>query len=234
MTANETKEGWMMRRGFTLIELLVVIAIIAILAAILFPVFAKAREKARQSSCLSNVKQIMLGVLQYCQDYDENLPIGTSYWYAPDGGGASTRTDPMPWFEELTPYIKNTQIFACPSDSNNQQTVSTWPNNPKTLSYCANMCFEQFGFQNISTLKDCSRYVFMLDSDAWETYWYNTTEPIDGPNQYHRPYSQAAWRHNDGCNMGFLDGHAKWTNIGGMKGGIIGQSLSFNPYIHNW
>ena len=87
----------MKRSGFTLIELLVVIAIIAILAAILFPVFAKAREKARQSSCLSNVKQIMLGVLQYCQDYDENLPIGTSYWYAPDGGGAASRTDPMPW-----------------------------------------------------------------------------------------------------------------------------------------
>jgi len=76
-----------MRRGFTLIELLVVIAIIAILAAILFPVFARAREKARQTSCLSNVKQIVLAALMYCQDYDETIAIGwedggeASYWY---------------------------------------------------------------------------------------------------------------------------------------------------------
>src|SRR5664279_3561453 len=69
--STEFPGGNVMRRGFTLIELLVVIAIIAILAAILFPVFAKAREKARQSSCSSNVKQIMLGVLQYAQDFDE-------------------------------------------------------------------------------------------------------------------------------------------------------------------
>ena len=66
----------MSRRGFTLIELLVVIAIIAILAAILFPVFAKAREKARQASCLSNVKQMCLALMQYAQDYDETLPQG--------------------------------------------------------------------------------------------------------------------------------------------------------------
>jgi len=72
-----------MRRGFTLIELLVVIAIIAILAAILFPVFAKAREKARQTSCLANVKQLMLGILSYAQDYDERLPL------TPDPGAMS-------------------------------------------------------------------------------------------------------------------------------------------------
>jgi len=223
----------MKRSGFTLIELLVVIAIIAILAAILFPVFAKAREKARQSSCLSNVKQIMLGVLQYCQDYDENLPIGTSYWYAPDGGGAASRTDPMPWSEELTPYIKNTQIFACPSDSNPQMTVSTWPNNPKTLSYCANMCFEQFGFQKIGTLTDAAKYVFMWDSESWNSYWYQPTDTSLAATSY-RPWLSAAWRHNDGCNMGFLDGHGKWVSSTGMQGGISGRALSFNPYIHNW
>ncbi len=78
-----------MRRGFTLIELLVVIAIIAILAAILFPVFAKAREKARQSSCLSNMKQIVLGTMQYAQDYDERLPMR---WLATDSAGTGYPT----------------------------------------------------------------------------------------------------------------------------------------------
>jgi prepilin-type N-terminal cleavage/methylation domain-containing protein len=97
----------MRRRGFTLIELLVVIAIIAILAAILFPVFAKAREKARQSSCLSNVKQLMLGVMQYAQDYDEVLPA--SYY---PGNPAASDT----WYEKLEPYLKSTQILVCPSE----------------------------------------------------------------------------------------------------------------------
>ena len=90
-----------MRRGFTLIELLVVIAIIAILAAILFPVFAKAREKARQASCLSNLKQLGLGWLSYAQDYDERT---TTYRYPTEY-----------WPHKIQPYVKNTQIFVCPS-----------------------------------------------------------------------------------------------------------------------
>ena len=90
--------------AFTLIELLVVIAIIAILAAILFPVFARARENARRSSCLSNMKQIGLGVIQYTQDYDEKYPIGR------DLGGIG-------WAGQTLPYIKSSQIFVCPSDT---------------------------------------------------------------------------------------------------------------------
>jgi prepilin-type N-terminal cleavage/methylation domain-containing protein/prepilin-type processing-associated H-X9-DG protein len=89
-------------RGFTLIELLVVIAIIAILAAILFPVFAKARDKARQSSCLSNLKQIALASLGYAQDYDEAFAAHLGF-----GGKA--------WPTLLVPYVKSTQIFQCPS-----------------------------------------------------------------------------------------------------------------------
>lgn len=94
-------------RGFTLIELLVVVAIIGILAAILFPVFARARENARRSSCQSNLKQIGLGLMQYVQDYDEQmapldaLPYGV--W----------RKHP---FERMEPYLKNSQVFKCPSD----------------------------------------------------------------------------------------------------------------------
>ena len=100
-----------MRRGFTLIELLVVIAIIAILAAILFPVFAKAREKARQSSCLSNIKQLGLAELQYAQDYDECFsPLGYNNSNPADWGQ-------MGWAVRIEPYAKNVQIFKCPSQS---------------------------------------------------------------------------------------------------------------------
>ncbi|MGE5531121.1 MAG: DUF1559 domain-containing protein, partial [Bacteroidota bacterium] len=96
-----------MRRGFTLIELLVVIAIIAILAAILFPVFAKAREKARQSSCLSNVKQLSLAMMQYVQDYDESFPMAWCYFGTPEAMQI--------WKIHVAPYVKNTQVFVCPS-----------------------------------------------------------------------------------------------------------------------
>lgn len=99
------------RHGFTLIELLVVIAIIAILAAILFPVFAQAREKARAISCLSNEKQMGLGLMQYSQDNDENLPPAWFGYPAVGFPGAAR------WMDVIQPYVKNTQIFTDP-DSN--------------------------------------------------------------------------------------------------------------------
>jgi prepilin-type N-terminal cleavage/methylation domain-containing protein/prepilin-type processing-associated H-X9-DG protein len=100
-----------MRRAFTLIELLVVIAIIAILAAILFPVFAQAREKARQTSCLSNLKQIGLGLMMYAQDYDETYPINIYL-------GANPDTSPCVHISQvaISAYIKNRDIYRCPSD----------------------------------------------------------------------------------------------------------------------
>ena len=91
------------RSAFTLIELLVVIAIIAILAAILFPVFARARENARRASCTSNLKQIGLGVIQYQQDYDETMPR-IDY-------GEGTK-----WMDITQPYLKSAQVFSCPSE----------------------------------------------------------------------------------------------------------------------
>jgi prepilin-type N-terminal cleavage/methylation domain-containing protein len=97
------------RFGFTLIELLVVIAIIAILAAILFPVFARAREKARQTSCLSNVKQLTLAFMMYAQDYDEY--IRTSALSNPVHHTFS------PWFFGIRPYVMNNDIYRCPSES---------------------------------------------------------------------------------------------------------------------
>ena len=101
---------WIQRRrqAFTLIELLVVIAIIAILAAILFPVFAQAREKARQASCLSNGKQLGLGLLQYVQDYDETYPSGSGSTFIGIG-----------WAGEIYTYVKSTKVYSCPDDSYN-------------------------------------------------------------------------------------------------------------------
>jgi prepilin-type N-terminal cleavage/methylation domain-containing protein len=106
------------RAGFTLIELLVVIAIIAILAAILFPVFARAREKARQTSCLSNMKQCALSILMYVQDYDETFPrvpnVADPYL---NPKGPVEKQGWLYWAQMIQPYVKSPQILACPSDS---------------------------------------------------------------------------------------------------------------------
>jgi len=107
-----------MRTGFTLIELLVVIAIIAILAAILFPVFARAREKARQTSCLSNVNEIALGVLMYNGDYDERFPLG--FVNRPDFADRYT------WPGAIFPCVKNVQVFDCPSQGTQSVKSSTY------------------------------------------------------------------------------------------------------------
>ncbi len=102
----------MKKSAFTLIELLVVIAIIAILAAILFPAFARARENARKASCMSNLKQIGLGIMQYTQDYDERFPM--RYY-----GGAGGRQEANTWRRVIMPYVKSTQLFQCPSNTRN-------------------------------------------------------------------------------------------------------------------
>jgi prepilin-type N-terminal cleavage/methylation domain-containing protein/prepilin-type processing-associated H-X9-DG protein len=115
------------QRGFTLIELLVVIAIIAILASILFPVFARARENARRSSCLSNLKQLGLGIAQYTQDYDENYPAGFQ---------ANSDWVNRSWPVTIQPYVKSIQVFACPSDSMPGKVDQNWQG--KAISYASN------------------------------------------------------------------------------------------------
>jgi prepilin-type N-terminal cleavage/methylation domain-containing protein/prepilin-type processing-associated H-X9-DG protein len=121
-----------MKKGFTLIELLVVIAIIAILSAILFPVFAQAREKARQTQCSSNLKQLGLAFMQYAQDYDEAMP-GSDFWG-------------LKWAGHVYPYVKSADVFHCPDDSNGATTsngVSLYP-----LSYVENCAIGQFSGSN--------------------------------------------------------------------------------------
>jgi prepilin-type N-terminal cleavage/methylation domain-containing protein/prepilin-type processing-associated H-X9-DG protein len=125
--------------AFTLIELLVVIAIIAILAAILFPVFAKAREKARQAACMSNEKQIGLGILQYIQDYDEKFPSGVTGIAAPAPPSAAnpvvaSNGAGVGWAGGISPYVKSAQLFKCPDDSTPPAAANTYP-----VSYALNM-----------------------------------------------------------------------------------------------
>ncbi|MGI5820427.1 MAG: DUF1559 domain-containing protein [Armatimonadota bacterium] len=200
----------MSRRGFTLIELLVVIAIIAILAAILFPVFARAREKARQTSCLSNVKQIMLGVLMYAQDYDEALPVA-SHWYRGDG-------TTVVWDQALDPYVKNQQVFVCPSGRNSQHA--------RSLSYGWN--WREFGYlsstggfsNNPSTtlgeIEKPAETILLGDSED-----PNARSSTSGPRYLYRRDTTnptlLPTRHNGGGNMGLLDGHAKWYQVSELQ-----------------
>ncbi|MHB8997613.1 MAG: DUF1559 family PulG-like putative transporter [Armatimonadota bacterium] len=191
----------MSKRGFTLIELLVVIAIIAILAAILFPVFAKAREKARQSSCLSNVKQLSIAMLSYAQDYDEMMPranniVPASSTTLLDGTSANTTVN-MLWMYQIVPYIKNAQVFACPSAAVKMpaSTYSQSANYGFNDTYC--------GGVSLGVLQVPAETIMLVDCTYYLADW--DINASGGDN--HAPPSPI---HNEGSNCNFADGHAKW------------------------
>ncbi len=185
----------MRRAGFTLIELLVVIAIIAILAAILFPVFARAREKARQTSCLSNMKQLGLAFDMYCQDYDECTPIaylGPSWW-------ADS------WKARILPYAKNYQLFNCPS----KKTAD-----PPTGSgiYGINAYIGEVGVYSMSLS------VFTQPAETFALGENGDGDWVIEPNGAYctPPWPDTGWVkaiHNNGSNFAFMDGHAKWLTL---------------------
>jgi prepilin-type N-terminal cleavage/methylation domain-containing protein/prepilin-type processing-associated H-X9-DG protein len=143
------------QRGFTLIELLVVIAIIAILAAILFPVFARARENARRTSCQSNLKQIGLGLMQYTQDYDERF-MRPLHYIGPSHAGNTN------WGRTIQPYVKSTQLFTCPSDSSTADVAGGYWGTDRRfrISYGMN---ESFGDLSLAALNSPATTVMVVD-----------------------------------------------------------------------
>jgi prepilin-type N-terminal cleavage/methylation domain-containing protein/prepilin-type processing-associated H-X9-DG protein len=217
--------------GFTLIELLVVIAIIAILAAILFPVFGRARENARRSSCQSNMKQLMLAVLQYTNDNDERYP---PTWTVLTSGQVA-------WSQFIQPYIKNTQIFVCPSDSTTTDLPVNMSNSPeygpvRPVSYGINGQFTQAahpvykGIVTMQVLKPTTT-VFLSDgvSDIRASNAKRDGKPVEW-DELKRGFVLGAWttaradttseatggplaRHMETSNVAFADGHVKAMKI---------------------
>ncbi len=239
--------------AFTLIELLVVIAIIAILAAILFPVFARARENARRSSCSSNLKQIGLGQLQYVQDYDEKYALAIV-------GGTATQTPGVPvgWADAIQPYLKSTQIYQCPSDTispsadpiarvgtpagNTSSYTDYWYNaylsSDPPAGGSASNCNTSV---SLSSVQYPTLTIMNGDGEAKNgsaAYRTNGNSSHGDPTSIGSPgggntglvYSSAIVnRHLDGTNFLFADGHVKWarTNASAPRGAIYHANTPF-------
>ena len=218
------------RRGFTLIELLVVIAIIALLAAILFPVFARARENARKSSCLSNLKQLGLGMAQYTQDYDEMITRG---WYG-SGNGGSDAIDKYKWQDAIFPYVKSEQLYNCPSHTLN--TKYKFRNGTNYGSYAGSTAY--WGQANpggpmlktLPDIEDVSGTILICEGNgnfeiAWQDVAANPTanESVEPPI-----FNEARARHLQMCNVAFCDGHVKSMKVSTMA------QLSTNPSYPNY
>ena len=198
------------KQGFTLIELLVVIAIIAILAAILFPVFAQAREKARATACLSNMKQIGTSVQMYVTDYDEHLYVRYSSTGANRAGATLVgSSNPLKWWNLLMPYIKNNNVFTCPSDPTPTPSADVTGALTVPRSYIA--CASAEGL-SLAQLDDPVET--MVLTEKWPAVTDSWIEPFNGdftPDLVNTGQSHtAANRHQGGMNCAFFDGHAKW------------------------
>lgn len=195
------------KRGFTLIELLVVISIISILAAILFPVFARARENARKTACLSNAKQIGMGLMMYAQDYDEKLPL---YYFT---GGVS-----YAWHHPVVPYIKSEQVFICPSAS----PAEVWWCGPTHIrssgsgSFGYNWYLGEATAISLASVQVPAQTIAIaeitqfMDTSVFyvPTQWAAAKTKLCGSGTTRG--DQAAFRHFDGNNSIFMDGHVKW------------------------
>lgn len=241
--------------AFTLIELLVVIAIIAILAAILFPVFGRARENARRTACLSNVKQWGLGLMQYIADYDEKFP---TMGYEGQPGGAP---EPFRWYNVLTPYTKSTQLGACPSDSSTtnasgQQLRDAQGVEIPRFSYLANDymggaiwengALKGFNPTSLASIVSPADTIFMTEGvrgfgvpyfaqdvgafitgvgDPRGFTWANENNLVEA-DRFN------VIRHFDGANFLFSDGHAKYYKV--VSRGSNGRPVSQLQDVLPW
>jgi prepilin-type processing-associated H-X9-DG protein len=185
---------------------------IAILAAILFPVFARAREKARQSSCLSNMKQIALGVLMYAQDYDERLPMQHHVSDTSDPTRLLRPEGNCFWFVRVEPYLKNEQILQCPSgrydyvrgapDGGDSVVID------RDVDYGWNYNFCYIQPVKLARITEPASTVLLCEQEGTLPYgrWFNQSD--SGSKNFIWRYDQ----HNGGSNYSFCDGHSKWVS----------------------
>jgi len=237
------------RKGFTLIELLVVIAIIATLAAILFPVFARARENARRASCQSNLKQIGLGAMMYLQDNDERYPFGRQVsttldpsWTPAPGGAEFSAGTSIFWPAFLQAYTKSTQVFRCPSSSYAPYAYyGHYGANILLLrdNGASATALSQAAIPSVATtymIMDAGRYrLNPTDVKRGDTGGDCNYLPGTGPGSATNlagitctltslPEDYATGRHFGGVNMVFADGHVKW-----LKSQLVHQQAALCP-----
>ncbi len=216
-------------QGFTLIELLVVIAIIALLAAILFPVFARARENARKSSCLNNMKQLGLGILQYTQDYDE-----TFFWGLPINGQGWPG---IGWAGATNPYIKNFQVYRCPNDRGGG-TSSTF--NSTQISYAFSTTVAQ---KNLADINFSSKMVLLSEvSVGFNVNYTNPQENGDyrSPADYgdnlvwgtNTSYAVSSWRYRSMLRNVTLNGVLCANRTGKYRDGVGTNTNAVNVGRH--
>jgi prepilin-type N-terminal cleavage/methylation domain-containing protein/prepilin-type processing-associated H-X9-DG protein len=217
------------RPGFTLIELLVVIAIIAILAAILFPVFAQAREKARSTTCMSNMKQLGTGLQMYFQDYDERIfffahdkQLSRAQPAAPFGATRENR-----WWNQIVPYTgKTAALLVCPSDGGRtphglENGANGAPLVPR--SYVANRATESLSLAQVDNPAEI--VVVTEKGDPFDDSWYEPPKNLYNKEGFNQPVL-AMGRHSNGCNAIFFDGHAKWLGRGAWLADPCGEPWS--------
>lgn len=211
--------------GFTLIELLVVVAIISILAAILFPVFARARENARRASCLSNLKQLGLAMMQYVQDHDERYPhnVISSENTPPDGRYWFTTNHNWYWPQILYPYHKSIQVFYCPS-SNRESSNPAYGNYGATTAMLTTPSDTDQTKALADIVAPATTYMLMDSgsyrlSPSWALDLVSTNFYLPGSGAANSDCTSGnadsqsdceTGRHFGGVNMAFADGHVKW------------------------
>lgn len=225
---KRTYETTRCQRGFTLIELLVVIAIIIILSAILFPVFARARENARRASCMSNLKQLGLGVMMYSQDYDDHVP--SAYQYEVPGNTNYLNS----WMQLIMPYTKSAQLCVCPSWQQASKYSDNGPNKEIPIPFesytaVANVTgFVGTYSRILSQYTQPSWTIYALDAGFcnasgayfpcagfyWGGDYYDVGTESANASSYATSFNRSSANntsiHFDGNNVLFLDGHVKW------------------------